>query len=77
VPDGNSMVNASDWADKLVLKKKYRVVTRYTDAEGIYIGAGAIGSERKDPVFSFNGVSMMIPWKAIDRLEEPDVHGLG
>ena len=38
------------------------VVTRYSDVEGIFVGIGAVGSERKNPVFSFNGVTMMLPW---------------
>ncbi len=64
------MVKAEEWKDKLVPGKKYRVVTRYTNADGIFIGIGTKGiSERQDPVFSFNGVTMMVPWLGIDRLE--------
>lgn len=63
------MVNAEEWKDRLVLQSKYRVVTRYTNADGVFIGIGVVGSKRQDPVFSFNGVTMMLPWPGIDRLE--------
>lgn len=64
------MVNEAEWKDKLALQKKYRVVTRYTDADAIFIGIGIKEiSERQDPVFSFNGVTMMLPWQGIDHLE--------
>ncbi len=62
------MVNEAEYRDILVLKKKYRVVTRYTDANGIFIGMGA-DRGRNDPVFSLNGVTMMLPWQAIERLD--------
>jgi hypothetical protein len=63
------MVNPAEYRDRLIEKNKYRVVTRYEDATGVFIGIGAIGSERNDPVFSFNGVTMMLPWQGIERLE--------
>lgn len=63
------MVNGDDWKDKLVEGNKYRVVTRYEDADAVFIGIGAVGSERQDPVFSFNEVTMMLPWQGIDRIE--------
>jgi len=63
------MVKAEEWKDKLVPGKKYRVVTRYTNADGVFIGIGVKWiSERQDPVFSFNGVTMMLPWQGIDRI---------
>jgi len=62
------MVNEAEYRDILVLKKKYRVVTRYTDANKIFIGMGAVRG-RNDPVFSLNGVTMMLPWQAIERLD--------
>jgi hypothetical protein len=43
------MVNGEEWKDRLVLQSKYRVVTRYTDADAIFIGIGVVGSERQDP----------------------------
>ena len=60
------MVKAEGWKDKLVPGKKYRVVNRYTNADGIFIGIGVKGvSERQDPVFSFKRVTMMLPWQGI------------
>ena len=64
------MVHEAEWKAGLVPGKKYRVVTRYTNADAMFIGIGVTGiSERQDPVFSFNGVTMVLPWQGIDRLE--------
>jgi hypothetical protein len=64
------MIKAEEWKDKLVPGKKYRVVTRYTNTDGIFIGIGVKGvSERQDPVFSFNRVTMMLPCQGIDHGE--------
>ncbi|MCX6689187.1 MAG: hypothetical protein NTZ39_05815 [Methanoregula sp.] len=64
------MVKAEEWKDKLVTGKNYRVVTRYSNADGVFIGVGVTSiNERQDPVFSSNGVTMMLPWQGIDRLE--------
>ncbi len=70
MPDVVPMVHEAEWKERLVPGKEYRVVIRYTNADGIFIGIGVKGiSERQDPAFSFNGVTMMVPWLGIDRLE--------
>jgi hypothetical protein len=64
------MVNADDWKDKLVLGKKYHIIARFTNADGIFIGIGIKDvSKRQDPVFQFGEVNMMLPWEGIEIFE--------
>lgn len=63
------MVNAEEWKSKLVPGKKYLITTRWGEEVVEYVGIGAPGSERQDPVFKSSGlVTSMIPWQAIEKM---------
>ena len=55
------------WQDRFILipGRTYRLVTRYTDADVVYL---ATDEDDGNPVFSFNGVSLMVPWPAIEQI---------
>jgi hypothetical protein len=62
------MVNGEEWKDKLVEGKKYHIVARFTDEDMIFVKMGVVGIPEY-PVFSKNGVTQMLPWRGIDRIE--------
>ena len=55
------------WQDRFMLipGSTYRLVTCYTDADVVYL---ATDEDDGNPVFSFNGVSLMVPWHAIEQI---------
>ena len=62
------MVKAEEWKDKLVPGKNYHIVARFIDDDAIFVKMGVVGIPEY-PVFSFNGVNKMVPWRGIDRIE--------
>ena len=51
------MADAKEWQDKVVMGKKYRIKTRFDDEVVEFMGIGAIGSERHDPVWRGPGTA--------------------
>jgi len=64
------MIITNEWKDMVVPGRRYHVVARFTDQDLEFMGIGAVGSERQDPVFMTTGlVNMMIPWESIEKLD--------
>ena len=61
------------WQDRFMLipGRTYRLVTCYTDADVVYL---ATDEDDGNPVFSFNGVSLMVPWPAIEQISPAGNH---
>jgi hypothetical protein len=51
---------------EMVKGNKYRVTARFGTDEMVYLGP----DENDNPIFSWNNVSIMIPWQAIEQLEK-------
>jgi hypothetical protein len=62
------MVNGDEWKDKLVEGNKYHIVARFIDDDVIFVKMGVVGIPEY-PVFSFNGVTMMVPWRGIAEID--------
>lgn len=64
------MIVANEWKNMVVPGKRYHVIAQFTDQDLEFMGTGAVGTERQDPVFITTGlVMMMIPWESIEKLE--------
>jgi len=67
------MIKGDDWKDKLVPGQKYYIIARFIDDDVIFVKMGVVGIPEY-PVFSFNGVNRMVPWRGIDSLGPVNEH---
>jgi hypothetical protein len=63
------MINGDEWKDKLIPGKKYHIVARFIDEDMIFVDFGVVGVPEWPVFSSLKGVTRMLPWRGIDRIE--------
>jgi len=62
------MVDGDEWKDKRVPGKTYHITARFVNEYMKFIDFCVVGIPEY-PVFSKNGVTQMLSWRGIDRIE--------